>query len=292
MERQQIPTFPIRDRFVETVEHGSEGVHPGICPLDAVSKRQKFCVQKIFLIVIGMIVEIDIRNNSFALTLSSEIMAVKSGIGIEEEAVGGNACIFHHDENLVERGSDIMHIVVFAGLRFRHGDWNALPVSNKYGIGGLCRLVCRSAHFLSSAPYHGMAAVKVGAGEVYPVAVAPKQGFPTFLPRTVLAPLPKLPEDCFIMEDYVGEDCLGGNHVPLTARLELIQYALDDLAKVSLACVASFGGCQIRQDFHSYGVFIYEFCQFKEWLGVFYPLHLTLLFVCCISKISQDDFCV
>ena len=95
------------------------------------------------------------------------------------------------------------------------------------------------------------------------------------MPRTVLAPLPKLPEDCFIMEDYFGEDRHSGNHVPLAACLELVQYALDDLAKVSLACVASFGGCQIRQDFHSYGVFIYKFYQFKECLGVFFLITLN-----------------
>lgn len=92
------------------------------------------------------------------------------------------------------------------------------------------------------------------------------------------------------MEDYIGEDCLGGNHMPLTARLELIQDALDDLAKVSFAFVASFGGCHIRQNFHSYSVFIYEFYQFKECLGVFFSLHLTLLIVFCMFKISQDDF--
>ena len=92
------------------------------------------------------------------------------------------------------------------------------------------------------------------------------------------------------MEDYFGEDRHSGNHVPLAACLELVQYALDDLAKVSLACVASFGGCQIRQDFHSYSVFIYEFYQFKECLGVFLSLHLTLLIVFCMFKISQDDF--
>ena len=57
-------------------------------------------------------------------------------------------------------------------------------------------------------------------------------------------------------------NCHGGNHVPLTACLELIQYALDDLAKVS-------------QDFHSYGVFIYEFYQFKECLGVFFLITLN-----------------
>ncbi len=77
------------------------------------------------------------------------------------------------------------------------------------------------------------------------------------------------------MEDYFGEDRHCGNHVPLAACLELIQYALDDLAKVSLACVASFGGCQIRQDFHSYGFFIYEFYQFKECLGVFFLITLN-----------------
>lgn len=256
MERQQIPPFPAGDGFVETVEYGPEGVHPCICPLDAVSERQKLCVQKIFLIVIGMIVEVNVRNDSGTFTLSSEIMAVKSCIGIEENAVNGNACVFHHFENLVERCRNLMHIMVFAGLWFRNGDRNTLTVSDKYCVSGLCRLVRRSANFLSSAPCHRMAAVKVGAGEVYLVAVAPKQRFPAFLPRTVLAPLPKLPENCFIMEDYIGEDCLGGNHMPLTARLEFIQDALDDLAKVSFTCVASFGGCHIRQNFHSYSVFI------------------------------------
>lgn len=83
-----------------------------------------------------------------------------------------------------------------------------------------------------------MAAVKVGTGEVYHVAIASRRRFPTFLPRTVLAPLPKLPEDCFIMEDYFGEYRYSGNHVPLAACLEFVQYALDDLAKVSLACVS------------------------------------------------------
>ena len=77
------------------------------------------------------------------------------------------------------------------------------------------------------------------------------------------------------MEDYFGEDRHSGNHVPLAACIELVQYALDDLAKVSLAWVASFGGCQIRQDFHSYGVFIYEFYQFKECLGVFFLITLN-----------------
>ncbi len=31
----------------------------------------------------------------------------------------------------------------------------------------------------------------------------------------------------------------------------------------------------IRQDFHSYGVFIYEFYQFKECLGVFFLITLN-----------------
>ena len=88
-------------------------------------------------------------------------------------------------------------------------------------------------------------------------------------------------------------NCHGGNHVPLTACLELIQYALDDLAKVSLACIASFGGCQIRQDFHYYGVFIYGFYQFKECLGVFFLITLNTPYYNYILylKISQDDFC-
>ncbi len=42
----------------------------------------------------------------------------------------------------------------------------------------------------------------------------------------------------------------------------------DDLAKVSLACVASFGSCQIRHTFYSYGVFIFWFHQFRKCLGV------------------------
>lgn len=275
MERQQIPPFPAGYRFVETVEYGSEGVHPCICPLDAVSERQKLCVQKIFLIVIGMIVEVNVRNDSGAVTLSSEIIAIKSCIGIEENAVNGNVCVFHHSENLVERCLNLMHIMVFAGLWLRNGDRNALTVSDKYCVGSLCRLVCRPANFLSTAPCHRMAAVKVGTGEVYLVAVTPKQGLPAFLPRTVLAPLPKLPENCFIMEDYTGEDCLGGNHMPLTAPLEFIQDALDDLAKVSFAFVASFSGCHIRQNFHPYSVFIYEFYQFKECLGVFFLITLN-----------------
>ena len=275
MERQQIPPFPTGDRFVETVEYRTEGVHPCISSLDAVSERQKFCVQKIFLIVLGMTVEINIRNYTGAFTRPSEIMAVKSGIGIEEKAVNGNARFFHHSKNMVERFCNLMYVMVFAGLWLRHGNRNSLTVSEEYGVGSLCRLMRRAANFLSSAPCHRMTAIKVGAGEVYFVAVAPKQGFPTFLPRTVLAPLPKLPEDCFIMEDYIGENSLGGNHMPLTACLELIHDALDDFAKVSLACVASFGGCQIRQNFHSYGVFIYEFYQFKECLGVFFIITLN-----------------
>ncbi len=225
-----------------------------------------------------MIVEVNVRNDSGAFTLSSEIMAVKSSIGIKENAVNGNACVSHHSENLVERCLNLMHVVVFAGLWLRNCDRNALTVSDKYCVGSLCRLVCRPANFLSSAPCHRMAAVKVGTGEVYLVAVTPKQGFPAFLPRTVLAPLPKLPEDCFIMEDYIGEDCLGGNHMPLTARLELIQDTLDDLAKVSFAFVASFGGCYIRQNFHSYSVFIYEFYQFKECFSVFLSFTLNTPF--------------
>lgn len=275
MECQEIPPFPAGNRFVETIEHGSERVHPGICPLNAISERQEFSVQKIFLIVFGMIVEIYISNDSGTVTFSSEIVTVKSGIGIEEKAVNGNSCVIHHAKNLVKRRSNLMNIMVLAGFWLRHSHRNALAVSNKYDIGGLSHFMRCSTYFLSSASCHGMAAVKVGTGEVYHVAIASKQRFPTFLPRTVLAPLPKLPKDCFIMEDYFGEYRHSGNHVPLAACLELVQYALDDLAKVSLACVASFGGCQIRQDFHSYGVFIYEFYQFKECLGVFFLITLN-----------------
>lgn len=35
---------------------------------------------------------------------------------------------------------------------------------------------------------------------------------------------------------------------------------------------------------------IYEFYQFRECLGVFLSLHLTLLIVFCMFEISQDDF--
>ena len=79
MECQEIPPFPAGNRFVETIEHGSERVHPGICPLNAISERQEFSVQKIFLIVFGMIVEIYISNDSGTVTFSSEIVTVKSG---------------------------------------------------------------------------------------------------------------------------------------------------------------------------------------------------------------------
>lgn len=68
MECQKIPPFPAGNRFVETIEHGSERVHPGICPLNAISERQEFSVQKIFLIVFGMIVEIYISNDSGTVT--------------------------------------------------------------------------------------------------------------------------------------------------------------------------------------------------------------------------------
>ena len=123
-----------------------------------------------------------------------------------------------------------------------------------------------------------MAAVKVGTGQIELVMVAAEQCLPTFLPRTVLAPLPKLPENCFITENNFGKDCLGGYQMPLTTCLELIQDALDDLAKVSLAYIASLGGCQIRQDFHSYGVFVNESYQFKECLGVFFLFTLNTPF--------------
>lgn len=275
MECQQIPPFPTGSSFVETVENGSKGIHPCIRSFDTISEGEKFGVQKVFLIIFGMVVEVHIGNDSHTLALSSEIVAVKSGIGIKEKSIGGNACVPHHAKNLVKRVFDLMHVMMSTGLWVRHCDWNALTVSNKYGIGCLCCLMCRSSDFLTSTPCYRMAAVKVGTGEVYLVAVAFKQRFPTFLPRPILAPLPKLPEDCFIMEDNFGKDCHGGYQMPLTTRLELIQYALDDLTKISLACIASFSGRQIRQDFHSNGFFIYEFYQFKECLGVFFIITLN-----------------
>lgn len=64
MECQEIPPFPAGNRFIETIEHGSERVHPGICPLNAISERQEFYVQQIFLIVFCMIVEIYINVSS------------------------------------------------------------------------------------------------------------------------------------------------------------------------------------------------------------------------------------
>lgn len=274
MERQQIPPFPAGDRFVETVEYGSEGIHLCNCPLDAVSEGQKLCVQKTYLIVIGMIVEVNVHNDSGALTLSSEIMAIKSSIGIDENSVNGNACVFHHSENLVERCLNLMHVMVFAGLWLRNGDRNTLTVSDKYCVGGLCRLVWRPANFLSTAPCHSLAAVKVGTGEVYLVAVTPKRT-PSFFTTNRPCITAETSRKLFYNEDYIGEDCLGGNHMPLTARLEFIQDALDDFAKVSFTCVASFGGCHIRQDFHSYSVFVYEFYQFKECLGAFFLITLN-----------------
>ena len=123
---------------------------------------------------------------------------------------------------------------------------------------------------IATTTCYSMAAVKVCTGQIKLVMVAAEQGFPIFLPRTVLAPLPKLPENCFITKNNFGKDCRSRYQMPLTACLELIQDALDDLAKVTLACIASSGGCQIRQDFHSYGVFVNEFYQFKECLGVFF----------------------
>lgn len=136
-------------------------------------------------------------------------------------------------------------------------------------------LVCGSSDLFASTTGDSMAAVKVGTGQIELVMVAAEQRLPTFLPRTVLAPLPKLSENCFITENNFGEDCFGGYQMSLTTCLELIQDALDDLAKVSLAYIASLGGSQIRQDFHSYGVFVNESYQFKVCLGVFLLITLT-----------------
>ena len=172
-----------------------------------------------------MIVETHhICYDSGALALFSEIVTVKSGIGIEKKGVGGNTSVSHHAENLVKRSPNLMHIMMLAGFWLRYSHRNTLTVSDEYSVGSLRGFVRCTTNFLTSAPCYGMAAIKVGAGEVYLVAIASKKRFPAFLPRTVFAPLPKLPEDCFIMEDCFGEDCHGGNYVPLTACLELIQY--------------------------------------------------------------------
>ena len=66
-------------------------------------------------------------------------------------------------------------LIVFVWLLHSHR--NTLTVSNKYGIGCLRRFMRCSTDFFSSAPCHGMAAVKVGTGEVYHVALASKQRF-------------------------------------------------------------------------------------------------------------------
>lgn len=141
MECQEIPPFPAGNRFVETVVYGTEGVHPGICSLNDVSERQEFYVQKIFLIVFGMIVEIHICYDSGALALSSEIVTVKSGIGIEKKAVGGNTSVSHHAENLVRRSSNLMHVMMLTGFWLRYSHRNALTVSDKYGV-VVCAALC------------------------------------------------------------------------------------------------------------------------------------------------------
>ena len=120
-----------------------------------------------------------------------------------------------------------MHVMMLTGFWLRYSHRNTLTVGDKYGVGSLRGFVRCAANFPTSAPCYGMAYINVGAGEVYLVAIASKKRLPAFLPRTVFAPLPKLSEDCFIMEDCFSEDCHGGNHVPLTACLELIQYALE-----------------------------------------------------------------
>lgn len=280
MERQQIPSFPTGDGCIESVEYGTEGVHPGIGSLYAVSEGEEGCVQKIFLIIFSVIAEINIGNDTHTLTLASEVVAVKTGIRINEESVNWNSSIAHHVEKLIQRIFNLMDIMVLTGFWLGYGDWNALTVRDKYGICGMCRFVGGSSDLLASTTGDSMAAVEVGTGQIELVMVAAEQGFPTFLPRTVLAPLPKLPENCFITENNFGKDCRSGYQMPLTACLELIQDALDDLAKVTLASIASSGGCQIRQDFHAYGIFVYEFYQFKECLGVF--LLITLNTPYCI----------
>lgn len=275
MERQQIPPLPTGYRCIESVEHGTEGVHPRIGSFYAVSEGEKRCVQKIFLIIFSVIAEIDIGNDPHTLTLASEVVAVKTGIRINEESINRNSCIAHHAEKLIQRIFNLVDIMMLAGFWFGYGDWNTLTIRDKYGVGRMCRFVCGSSDLLATTTCDSMAAVKVRTGQIELVMVAAEQRFPTFLPRTVLAPLPKLPENCFITENNFGEDCLGGYKMPLTASLELIQDALDDLAKVTLAYIASLGGCQIRHDFHSNGVFVYEFYQFKECLGVFFLITLN-----------------
>lgn len=264
MERQQIPPLPTGYRCIESVEYGTERVHPRIGSLYAVSEGEKRCVQKIFLVIFSVIAEINIGNYSHTLTLASEVVAVKTGVSINEESINWNSCIAHHAEKLIQRIFNLVDVMVLTGFWLGYCNWNTLTVRDKYGIGRMCRLVCGSSYMLATTTCDSMAAVKVCTGQIELVMVATEQRFPTFLPRTVLAPLPKLPENCFITENNFGEDCLGGYQMPLTACLELIQDALDDLAKVTLAYIASLSGCQIRQDFHSYGVFVYQFYQFKE----------------------------
>lgn len=278
MERQQIPSLPTGNRCIESVEYGAEGVHPRIGSLYAVSEGQERCIQKIFPIIFSVITEINIGNDTHTLTFPSEVVAVKTGIRINKEPVNWDSCIAHHSEKLIQRIFNLVDIMVLTGFWLGYCDWNTLTVRDKYGIGRMCRLVCGSSDLLASTTGDSMAAVKVCTGQIELVMVASEQRFPTFLPRTVLAPLPKLPENCFITENNSGKDCRSGDQMPLTARLELIQDALDDLAKVTLAHIASLGGCQIRQDFHSYGVFVNEFYQFKECLGVFLLITLNTPF--------------
>ena len=275
MECQEIPSFPTGNRCIKAVEYGTEGVHPRICSLYAVSEGEKRCVQKIFLIIFSVIAEINIGNDTHTLTLASEIVAVKTGIRINEESINWNSCIAHHTEKLIQRIFNFVDIMVLTGFWLGYGDWNTLTIRDKNGIGRMCRFVCGASDLLPATTCDSMAAVKVCAGQIEFVMIAAEQRFPTFLPRTVLAPLPKLPENCFITENNFGKDCRSGYQMPLTASLELIQDALDDLAKVTFAYITSLGGCQIRQDFHSYGVFVYEFFQFKECLSVFFLITLN-----------------
>ena len=239
MERQQIPPFPTGYRRIESVKYGTEGVHPRIGSLYAVSEGEKRCVQKIFLIIFSVIAEINIGNDTHTLTLPSEVVAVKTGISINEESINWNSCIAHHAEKFIQRILNLVDIMVLTGFWFGYGDWNPLTVRNKYGIGRMCigrmcigrmcRFVCGSSYLLASTTGDSMAAVKVCTGQIELVMVATEQRFPAFLPRTVLAPLPKLPENCFITENNSGKDCRSGYQMPLTTCLELIQDALDDL---------------------------------------------------------------
>ena len=266
---EKIPVFPPGDGGIEAVEYSFETIHPGVCPFDFPSFLIHLLIVQPIILRFPSVSWIGtyIGNDSVGYECASEVLPVKACVKVTEKTIHGYIGIKHLAYDFISPLVYLIEVGVIPGLRFGHGEWNALIVREKERVGRASFLSALIFSLFSAAIYWRMGTVNMGDGQIK-LTFIPAQNLGIYLlPFLFFTPFAVMLEDSLPARSLTAEKMPDREQTPLVAALELIEDGVNNLHKIKFGGISSFGIRKIGHYFRFYCIFV-EYSVFWHCYGI------------------------